>query len=48
MRATVTLDPDVAAKLKTVRADLERERRTARAFTQYVQPSDGSARLATS
>ena len=54
MRTTVTLDPDVAAKLKAVarergisfkealngavRAGLGRERRAARAFTQYTQP----------
>ena len=54
MRTTVTLDPDVAAKLKAVarergisfkqalnsavRAGLGKERKTARAFTQYAQP----------
>ncbi|HTO12845.1 MAG TPA: antitoxin [Candidatus Binatia bacterium] len=54
MRTTVTLEPDVAAKLKAVarergisfkqalngavRAGLSKERRAARAFTQYVQP----------
>ena len=54
MRTTVTLDPDIAAKLKAIahergisftealngalRAGLPRERKAARAFTQYAQP----------